>query len=376
MSSTLYKYHLDKSSKKFACPQCRHKSFVRYKDDNNNYLPEHVGRCDREHKCAHHYPPKQYFADNAPPAAPAISNNIAVEERIDYVPQALWQCSLQGYGQSNFMQYLITLFGKPLAMGVAAQYKVARSMQDGGKAVIFWQSDIQGNIRSGKIVAYNPQTGKRIKDEAEALATGTGLRDSKGSFTACLSVNPLVKKATGNKALNLVQCFFGEHLLSVHPHKPVGIVESEKTAIICAILMPNMVWLATGGANGCKWREYAVYKALAGRDVTLYPDHGYYNRAKNITCYDEWMQRAQHIRQRIAGHFAVSAEVEGRLRNELREDRDLADILLITDEVRGGALNGDGYPFLWDVNYDDYGVVDEELEYWKRWQAEGGVINL
>jgi len=344
MQSIPYRYSLDKSSKKFPCPQCNHKTFVRYKDDSNGYLPAHVGRCDRENRCAHHYTPKQYLAENKPPKAFAATNKIPAEEKVDYISLGLLKRSLQGFERSSFMQYLITLFGKPLAMAVGELYQIGRSKQDGGKAVIFWQADMCANLRSGKIVAYNAQTGKRIKHEAAALATGTGLRNHKGEFTACLSVNPLVKQASGNKALNLVQCFFGEHLLGMYPNKAVAIVESEKTAIICSILMPGRVWLATGGANGCKWREYAVYKVLTGRTVTFYPDHGYYNRTKLITCYDEWMQRVQHIRDTITGCFTVSDEVELYLHHQPREDKDLADILLVRDAETGAALNGDGCP--------------------------------
>ncbi|MBQ3206967.1 MAG: hypothetical protein IJB38_03040 [Bacteroidales bacterium] len=34
-----------------------------------------------------------------------------------------------------------------------------------------------------------------------------------------------------------------------HPDKPIALVESEKTAIICSGLMPQYLWLATGGKS-------------------------------------------------------------------------------------------------------------------------------
>ena len=33
-------------------------------ENNNNYLSERVGKCNRLDKCGYHYTPKQYFADN------------------------------------------------------------------------------------------------------------------------------------------------------------------------------------------------------------------------------------------------------------------------------------------------------------------------
>ena len=49
---TQHQYILDKSSKKYHCPQCNKKTFVLYIDTlTNEYLPEQYGRCDRESKC-------------------------------------------------------------------------------------------------------------------------------------------------------------------------------------------------------------------------------------------------------------------------------------------------------------------------------------
>ncbi len=68
---------------------------------------------------------------------------------------------------------------------------------------------------------------------------------------------------------NLRQCFFGEHLLPMFPDKCVAIVESKESALIAAHFMPEFVWLASGGCNGCLKNSA---EALAGRDVLLVPD--------------------------------------------------------------------------------------------------------
>lgn len=60
-------------------------------------------------------------------------------------------------------------------------------------------------------------------------------------------------------------CLFGEHLLKSRPAAPVGLVESEKTALICALAAPGYVWVACQGlsnfnAERCdKIRNRAVY---------------------------------------------------------------------------------------------------------------------
>ena len=51
---------------KYRCPAClKKKTFTRYIDtEENQYLSEKVGRCDRLQKCGYHYPPKDFFQDN------------------------------------------------------------------------------------------------------------------------------------------------------------------------------------------------------------------------------------------------------------------------------------------------------------------------
>ena len=45
----------------------------------------------------------------------------------------------------------------------------------------------------------------------------------------------------------LTQCLFGEHLLQDKVNANVALVESEKTTVICSLLLPEYIWLATGG---------------------------------------------------------------------------------------------------------------------------------
>ena len=48
------KYTLDTSSKKFICPNCGKKTFVKYNEvATGNYLADTLGRCDREVKCGY-----------------------------------------------------------------------------------------------------------------------------------------------------------------------------------------------------------------------------------------------------------------------------------------------------------------------------------
>ena len=53
-----YRYILDKGNKKHYCPECNKKTYVHYIDTiTGDYLPDQLGRCDRESKCTYHLNP-------------------------------------------------------------------------------------------------------------------------------------------------------------------------------------------------------------------------------------------------------------------------------------------------------------------------------
>ena len=65
-----YRYQLEKyrgRGTRYSCPQCGRKyCFTRYIDteNNNQYISERVGKCNRLDKCGYHYTPREYFTDN------------------------------------------------------------------------------------------------------------------------------------------------------------------------------------------------------------------------------------------------------------------------------------------------------------------------
>lgn len=95
----------------------------------------------------------------------------------------------------------------------------------------FWQVDNQGKVRTGKVMLYYPETGKRVKEPYNHISW----------------VHSLIP----HKDFNLCQCFFGEHLINKDKTRPIALVESEKTALIASYYLPQFLWIASGGKNGC-----------------------------------------------------------------------------------------------------------------------------
>ena len=307
-----YKYHLEKyhpGSKKL-CPQCGRKfCFTRYVDACGNYVfPEHVGRCDHEHSCGYHFTPSDYFREN-PEESISLSRKHVITPKNSFVPiqeqppslidGSIMEQTLSHYAINPLYTFLARCMGKEEADRLCSLYRIGTSREWGGSAV-FWQVDCNGSVRTGKIMLYDATTGKRVKHpQSHVCWVHTEIR---------------------LKDYHLRQCFFGEHLLPLYPDRKVFVVESEKTAVIASHFMPDVLWIATGGKNGC-FNERTV-SVLAGRDVVLMPDLG---------ATQEWQARIP-ILDKNCRSVSVNDMLETMATEEQRsQGLDIADFLLMED---------------------------------------------
>ena len=222
-------------SSRHICPNCHRKScFARYIDtDKQIRFPDYVGRCNHEQKCGYNYTPKMYFEEN-PEAKERLNDEyhpvvrpIKVEPPPpSFIEPRMMQLSMNHYEKNNLYQFLKTYIGRSAASELMQRYNVGSSKHWTG-ATVFWQVDISGRIRTGKVMLYNPENGRRIKEPHNYITW----------------VHSLLKK----EKFNLKQCLFGEHLLPSDSHQTVALVESEKSALIASYFLPQYLWIATGG---------------------------------------------------------------------------------------------------------------------------------
>lgn len=123
--------------------------------------------------------------------------------------------TLHGYDRNNLFLFLKSKFGPDDAERMMREYCIGTSKHWPG-ACVFWQTDINGRVRTGKVMLYDAESGKRVKDP----------------FNHVSWAHSLMKLPD----YNLRQCFFGEHLLPMNRGKPVALVESEKTALIASLV--------------------------------------------------------------------------------------------------------------------------------------------
>ncbi len=289
------------------CPACHKKRcFSRYIDTEKQIsFPDDVGRCDHEQSCGYHLTPKEYFDRNpqAKPlhcdfATPSAWRAKPTEQRklTSFVAAETVSQTLHGYEKNNLYLFLRSRFGAEDALRLMKDYRVGTSKHWPGSCV-FWQTDANGDTRTGKVMLYNANSGKRVKE----------------TFNHVTWVHSLLKMPD----FNLRQCFFGEHLLPMNRGKPVAIVESEKTALVATYYLPEYVWLATGGKNGC-FNADAI-RVLRRCQVILYPDIG---------ATDQWRQKLSLLRS-----LGIEASIFNFLEEVATDDErtaglDIADYLL------------------------------------------------
>jgi hypothetical protein len=292
---------------RYRCPSCqqRDKTFSLYIDtETGEHIHPSVGRCNRESNCGYHYTPKQYFQDNnisfdtPQPKAYKPRPLTPQPKPVSFIPVEEFKASLNpvAFETNHFVQFLINLFGVEVASQLVSRYFIATSKHWNG-ATVFWQIDTQGKVRTGKIMLYSPSTGKRVKNLELPVYW--------------------VHKALKQPEFELRQCLFGEHLL-IDKIKPVAIVESEKTAVISSVYLPQFIWVAVGSLTNLNAEKCSILK---GRNVTLFPD---------LNGFDKWSSKAKQL-----SHLAtltVSDLLERKASEaEKKQGFDLADFLIKYD---------------------------------------------
>lgn len=219
-------------------------------------------------------------------------------KEISTIKPELIELSMCNYDRNIFFRWLTTIVGSNTAVNLCNLYKIGTSnhWQKQG-ATIFWYCDSFGKCRSGKIMLYDDD-GHRVKKP----------------FEYCNWVHTVAKM----DGFNFSQCFFGEHLLSKpeNTDKTIVVVESEKSAIVASVYLPEFVWIACGGSTGLTVTKCQV---LQGKHIILYPDLGK---------FDAWSEKAEYLRS-ICASVNVSDYLEQQVSDEDREEGfDIVDYLI------------------------------------------------
>lgn len=315
---TVYKYTLDKGSKKFLCPNCTKKTFVKYiETETGNYLPDDFGKCDREQNCKYHKaPPKatKYFLikvlslkeiSNKAIKTTDINGIISIVPKSQILEQSKNDCWIsEWFLKNSTIQYLSNEFKYSYATVSSIVNEVKQIVQPPPIATSYHSLELLDKMYNETQTDHLTEFLKMrfsidevLKAKQKYFITGTNLCwfnstifwqiDDKEQihagkimqydrFTGKRVKEPYsyinwLHKATKEPDFNLNQCLFGLHQIAEDYQKTIAIVESEKTAIVMSILLPHYIWLATGNKGNFK---FEMLKPIKKRNIVSFPDKG------------------------------------------------------------------------------------------------------
>lgn len=156
-----------------------------------------------------------------------------------YIPECMVWEYYATKPENNLLQYLFKVYDKTKVEDAKETYLIGTS-KDGG--TVFWNVNSDLKVQKAKISFYN-KNGKRTNKFVVPYKNEDG-------YFACL---------------------FGEHLIydKIKGKKTIILVESEKTAVVGYINLPEYIWVAYGGSNGLTQNKLLP---LIGHPVLVIPD--------------------------------------------------------------------------------------------------------
>ena len=245
---------------------------------------------------------RQYgiYASSSKPYVPPRKKKPSIpeaEKPLDYIPMekldelvsvenSLCKCLMQWY--------------RPEAVeNVVEEYRIGHYTMYGRDDIsVFPNIDIEGRLCNLKVQCYetdieSQRFSRSIKGRSYMLAAiwqREGKLPVEGNYKA--------------------QCLFGEHLLREYPAQTVALVESPKNAIVGALEMPEMLWVAVGNKSMLSPK---YLKALRSREVIVIPD---------CDAIDEWTMKIAKMKG--MANFVVS-DFCRRMAPEGQTKYDIAD---------------------------------------------------
>ena len=244
-----------------------------------------------------------------------------------FIPTDVFRRTLHGYDQNMFVQNLLSGVPYPFERDnlekIISQYylgTITKGYRAGGTTFPF--IDKLGNVRTVQVKQFDTHNHTVGTDFLHSIL-------ERHYEKKWVSAPDWLRDYLDNE--KKVTCLFGEHLLSRYPHNPIALVEAPKTAVYGTLYFgfpddhTKLLWLAVYNLSSL---NYDKCKALAGRDVYLFPD-----LSKDGRAYELWSEKANQLKEQLPGtRFEVSDLLE---RNATEAERtnglDLADYLIRLD---------------------------------------------
>lgn len=285
-----YKYHLGEYREvgKVVCPWCGKKSFVRLIENETGKILDGFGRCDHD-TCPSRSTDKSGIVY---PGKDIDTSNFKTVEK-DETPKVFYDWNIvrqytEHRQENTLCRFLLTqVKDKDRFDKILQDYYIGSINND----IIFWQIDQRGNVHRGKIMKYNSD-GHRQKTS--------------------YAISTMRQKQKRPKNIEPEMCYFGQHL--IQKDRPIGIVESEKTAIIASYFLPQLTWIATLSLNNFNANRIKFLNGFK-YPVYVFPDYD---------GYEKWTEKVEYFKVTTKLNIKVNQEVKKYGNGK----QDIADLLL------------------------------------------------
>lgn len=292
----------DKSGKKFICPECGLKRFVRYLDkDTGVYLPEQYGKCDRSGH--YHLSPYKdgYIRGYVRPTS--VSNIIQKVDPPVYIPNEVLIGTIKnGYDKNNFIQNLLKRIPFPFLKEdverVISLYFLGTIVKGNMKgAVTFPYFERIDQVQAIQLIQYGPDNHRKHINWIDPYISPMEVI-SPAEFPAVQKKRKVYNWIEARRNQSKVNCYFGAHLIALYPNHRIALVESPKAAIIGMLYFgfpedhpDNLIWVASGSKDCFSYDRSKIFE---GREVILFPD-----LSLNGETLKQWEKKADDFKSKL-----------------------------------------------------------------------------
>ncbi len=280
------------------CPHCGRAKKYRNFIDMATGSPIADGECGTCYVCDFDVKPRDYFAEHRDyfSSMGDIDYIAPPPKEVSYIPENIltnYQFRPNLLGQSNLTNYLLRVLDEEHLMSALKRYYIGHNTDD-NEGIVWPQIDTHFRIRELKFQWHSATSGKRSDGYTYF-------------YHKYLRTHGILPPESDHD-----QCLFGQHLLrEADSSSIVCIVESEKTALIFSVILPDFIWLATGSAANIRLVEKVKNMLQECKAVVVYPDAG---------SEKDWSQKIST--------FGIRNIVLSRKFTNHPKNTDIADLLL------------------------------------------------
>jgi hypothetical protein len=231
------------------------------------------------------------------------------------------------YVRNNFIEGLKKRFGKEPVKRVVDLFKLGRFADSG---IIFPYLYTDTHASTAKIMFYDDDL-HRIKEGKKSYPRYLHNLDYQTDGYWRYDFKDYDIDEDGNEYIipfKLKLCLFGHHQVINDRQKTICLVESEKTAIIMSIVLPEYIWVASGGKTLIQDYKFLYF---TGRKCLVFPD-----LSEDDNVYIYWLDKLTYYNRKYGYDFEIVDYYSDFLHNDIELLRyckcegkfDIADFVL------------------------------------------------